>query len=460
MDLIRTYISKEATLISNNKTNNSQNPIFELVRGNNSLNNEKLYSRHIFSLDLTNLRKKINQYGYNISQVTGHTINFVSSIRYRDDLINSTNIDGFLRDSGYDLQIYPITETFTDGVDYDFDYLDNSNNSLNSHTPNWYHRDKVNTWNENGTFTGNTTPSGLTNNTQTFTYGNENIRFDLTTHINNILFNTTGNTASFGICYSPDYEQTITGDTNYLTSFFSSHCQSFFEPYLETNINSYISDDRHNFYLDKTNTLCLYTKQPVIVNSVKIYNHNNVLINTITGVTQNNPTTYSINLNIPSSGYSDLIMFNDVWNVSYNGVTKDINNSFTLLTEDVTLEYDDNYENSIFNFSVYGIKQEELVNQNSGVRRLNVNVKRLYGNQIITDNSISNLQYRLYTIQGNNEIEIIPYTLISKTTNGLFFEIDIDSLIPQVYFIQVIVTKNGITYSSNKNIKFYVKNMI
>ena len=47
MDLIRTYLDKQSTLIYNNQTNNSKNPVFELVRGKN------LYSRYIFNIDLS-----------------------------------------------------------------------------------------------------------------------------------------------------------------------------------------------------------------------------------------------------------------------------------------------------------------------------------------------------------------------------------------------------------------------
>jgi hypothetical protein len=462
MDLIRTYLDKESTLIYNNKSNNSKNTVWEIVRGYNSNTGEALYSRHIFSIDLSELRNKINTYGLVLTQLTKHTVNFISTIRYREDLIGSTNVDGFLRDSNFELSIYPITETFTDGVNFDYLYNDNSIINGNTNVPNWFYKDKVNTWNQNGTFTGNTIPTGLTNNTQFFEQGNENIKFDITDYINNILFTTTGNTASFGICYSPAYEQTLTGNTNYITSYFSQHCQSFFEPYLETNINSYFEDNRNLFYLDKTNSLCLYTKQPITsVNSVKIYDNNDILYTTLTGntITQVNPTTYKINLNIPSSGYTDLIMFTDVWNITYNGITKDITNEFTLETEDISISNDD-YDNSRFNFSFIGIKQDEIIKQNSGVRKIQVFTKRLYGNEVVSDYSVSNLKYRLYTIQGVNEIEIIPYTLISRTINGNYFEIDIDSLIPQVYFIDVIVERNGLTYGNNKHLKFYVKNLV
>ena len=462
MDLIRTYLDKESTLIYNNKTNNSKNTVWELVRGYNQTTGQPFYSRHIFSVDLSDLRTKINTYGFNSTQLTKHIVNFISTIRYREDLIGGTNFDGFVRDSNYELSIYPITENFTDGVGFDYNYIDSGSEVQNINVPNWFYKDKVNVWNENGTFTGNTIPTGLTNNTQFFEQGNENIKFDITSYINNILFTTTGNTASFGICYTLDYEQTLTGDTNYITSFFSQHCQSFFEPYLETNINSYFEDNRNLFYLDKNNTLCLYTKQPITsVNSVEIYDNNDVLINTFTGntITQVNPTTYSINLNIHSSGYTDLIMFTDVWNITYNGTTKDVTNQFTLESEDITLSNDD-YDNSRFNFNFIGIKQEEIIKQNSGVRKIQVQTKRLYGNEVVSEYNISNLKYRLYTIQGVNEIEIIPYTLISKSINGLFFEIDIDSLIPQVYFIDVIVERNGLIYGNNKHLKFYVKNML
>jgi hypothetical protein len=56
MSIYRTYLAKQATLIYQNSTNNSQNPVLEIVR------NYDIYSRYIFSIDLTDLRNNVINY--------------------------------------------------------------------------------------------------------------------------------------------------------------------------------------------------------------------------------------------------------------------------------------------------------------------------------------------------------------------------------------------------------------
>ena len=68
MSYFRTYINNQATLISSNYTNNSKNPVWEIIRSKDQ------YSRYIFSFDLTKLREKINEIGYLSGSVETHTI--------------------------------------------------------------------------------------------------------------------------------------------------------------------------------------------------------------------------------------------------------------------------------------------------------------------------------------------------------------------------------------------------
>jgi hypothetical protein len=53
--------------------------------------------------------------------------------------------------------------------------------------------------------------------------------------------------------------ENLTGLTeNYEVQFFTRHTQTFYEPFLETNYNDIIDDDRNQFSLGKVNKLYLY----------------------------------------------------------------------------------------------------------------------------------------------------------------------------------------------------------
>ncbi len=448
MSTFRSYLSKQSTLISGNSTNNSANPIFELVAGNN------IYSRYIFTVDLSNIRANILKNNTVSGNVTEHTLVFYSAIAYRDDLIGKTYVNGMLRNSQYELQLFKIDEEFAEGISYDFDYLDN-----NVGVPNWYFKDKINNWNIPGIYSGST--SAIT--TQFFNKGNEDINFNVTSLINDTLFNTTADTINLGISYPISYETgTTSGDSNtYITTFFSKETQSFFEPHIKTVVNDYIKDDRNKFYLDSDNNLLLYVNDNVNVdsiNSVQIFDYNDDLVTTVTGnsITNISKNIYSINLNIPSSTYPDMVNFSDKWNITINGINKIIENEFTLITQDISYNFDNQYENSMFSFGTYGINHGEKINPNNGSRKILVKTKRLYNSSIVDEIAIDGLTYEVYTLQGKNQINVIDETPINITPFGNYLIIDFSWFIPQDYYLAIKVKFNGITYSGSKVIKFSV----
>lgn len=455
MTLIRNYVDNQATLIKNNNSNNSKNPVFEIVRGNS------LYSRYIFSVDLVPLRNKlINEYGITSGNVSTQVIKFYNSINLRNDLIGKQNVDGFFRDNNFELQLFKIDENFTNGTSYNYNYSLNLTPN-NIEVPNWYYKDKVNTWIESGIYTGNTVPNILA--TQFLTQGNENLEFDITNTLINVLYNSTATTLNLGISYTADYENSITGNTesNYIVSFFSKYTQTFFEPCIETTTNDIIIDDRIKFYLDEPNKLYLYPNKPITgIDKVEIFDYNDDVILTLSGnsITKLNNNVYYINLVISSTDYPDMVNFTDKW------YYKDINNKSKIYSQEFTLLTDENflnneeesYLNSKFYFSTFGINNNETISQSEKKRRVQVITKRLF-NSIIEDNiPVDHLQYRIYILQGSTQIEIIPFTNINKTFINNYFDIDIESLIPQTYYIEIKLDYNGITLSDTKSIKFKI----
>ena len=91
---------------------------------------------------------------------------------------------------------------------------------------------------------------------QHFEFGNENMDFNITDYILDII----NGEPNYGICimFAPFYEKMKTENEQYV-GFFTDHTNTFFHPYVEVEYKEYISDDRENFSIGKTNRLYLYS---------------------------------------------------------------------------------------------------------------------------------------------------------------------------------------------------------
>jgi hypothetical protein len=112
--------------------------------------------------------------------------------------------------------------------------------------------------------------------TQHFDYGAENFEFDITDYVNKVLSGELIN-HGLGLAFSPDYEQydylndkvftparsfkacEVSGVVpQYYIGFFTNHTNLFFEPYMESDYDVHINDDRQKFFRGKENKLYLY----------------------------------------------------------------------------------------------------------------------------------------------------------------------------------------------------------
>ena len=152
MSRFRSFFSKNATLIENNVSNNSQNPVTEISYGGLI----KQVSRFIFDVDLSNLINKINNGTINSSRITKHVLHMTNTIRYAPQYIGtksySTNIN---RASSFNLDLFKLTEDWDEGSGYIFEY-DNSElpvfPSIKEQAPNWFNRKTNDLWNNEGAY--------------------------------------------------------------------------------------------------------------------------------------------------------------------------------------------------------------------------------------------------------------------------------------------------------------------
>ncbi len=471
MSIFRSYFLKNTSIISNNLTNNSQNPVTEISYGTF----DRQPSRFIFELDLEDLQKRIDDGFINPNRIVKHVLHMTNTISYASQYIGkksySLNID---RATSFQLDLFNIGEDWDEGGGYDFVYNDNVypyvdvlESIIPDQASNWYYRKTNILWTNQGAYlTGST--QIITG--QTFNKGNENIEMDITNYVNQRLFGTgyTGTSAytgaSFGLGIKfVDYIESGETEFRQAVAFHAKCTNTWYEPYIETIIDDTIIDDRNYFYQDKDNDLYLYVNiggfsQDIIVNYVDIYDYENNLINRIsgvTGITNVSKGIYKITINISSDDYPDAVLFRDVWNVTINNRITEHESEFYLISPDKYYTFDQSnqivFDNYFFYF--WGISERE--NIRAGViKKIKLTIKELYANQ---NNFLPlDIEYRLFTTVGKKyEIDIIPFTLVNRTNTGYEFNLDTSWLIPQDYFLQIRM-KNGSYFENKQTLSFTI----
>lgn len=463
--VIRTYIDKDNTIISNSNLNTGRNPIAEIYYGGEGSQNQ--FTRHIFHFDVTKLKEQYNLGNLgDLSQVT-HTLNMTNTSAFDTDLIGKKNADKKQRCCSFDLILFRVTEDWDEGVGFNYNCDDCSLCSPDcdafGYSPsNWYDRKGIDTWNIPGIYSGSS--SGITITTQHFDFGNENISMDMTSVVNDLITGTTNN-YGFGIAFPSNVELLQTPEYSYV-GFFTKQTQTYFEPFVETKYNDIIDDDRAKFYLDKENHLCLYVNlgnKPTNLDNlptVDIYDENDNLYTSISssGVTQVMEGVYCVNLSIPSSGYTDCVTFTDVWkNININGKSRpNISLEFPLLNDESYYNLGTNeYLPTDYVFTVYGVKRDERIKRGD-FRKMIVSSRVPFS--VSQTEIINDLYYRLYIKEGNSEITIIDWDSINKAYNHNFFLLDTSWMIPNTYYLDIKVINNRQTTVSKDVMKFLIVN--
>lgn len=470
MSRFRSYFKKNNTLIDNNLTNNSQNPVTEISYG--TFNAQP--SRFIFEVDLDNLIKKIEDGFINPNRIVKHVLHLTNTISYAPQYLGkksySVNIE---RASSFQLDLFNVDEDWDEGSGYDFryddtvyPYVDVVSDSIVDPPSNWFYRKTNASWTNEGAYTGGTEIIG----NQYFEKGNENIEIDITDYINQRLFGTgyTGTSAYTGASYGlgikfADYIESGETEFRQAVAFHAKNTNTWYEPYIETIIDDEIKDDRNYFYLNKDNDLYLYVNvggfsQDIVINKVDIFDHDDNLVETIegdTGVTNVSKGVYKITLNISSDDYPDAVLFKDVWSVTINGKTMEHEGEFYLISDKNYYTFDQsnqiNFENYFFYF--WGIGEKENIIAGN-IRKIKLTIKELYANQnkfVPLD-----IEYRLFTTIGKKyEVDVIPFTPVNRTNTGYEFNLDTSWLIPQDYYLQIRL-KNGNYYENKQTLSFTV----
>lgn len=463
MSIYRSYFLKNNTLISNNVTNNSQNPVTEVSYGTV----DKRVSRFIFDVDLTNLQSRMLNGFINPNRILRHVLHMTNTISYAQQYLGKTSYSSSIeRASSFDLNVFNLKQDWDEGSGYDFIYDAALIPNAISQASNWYSARTTTLWTNAGAYISGTSEII---GTQRFEKGSENLEIDITDYVNQRLFGTgytgtsayTGTSYGLGIKFSDGYEILDPYYTQ-AVAFHAKNTNTWYEPYIETIVDDTIIDDRNYFYLDKDNDLYLYVNvggfpQNITVNSVNIYDYEDNLVTTITGSSIINVSKgiYKVTLNIDSETYPDAVLFRDEWSLTINGGNSVYSGEFYLISQNKYYIFDNsntiNFDNYYFYF--WGISEKENIRAGS-IRKIKLTIKELYPNQ---NNFLPlNIEYRLFTTVGNKyEIDVIPFTSVNRTNTGYEFNLDTSWLIPQDYYLQIRM-KNGNYYENKQTLSFTI----
>jgi hypothetical protein len=486
MSINNSYFSKNNTIISNSLTNTGRNPVTEIFYGSLATSQyPNGFSRFIFDLDLTLLREKIS--GGTISTECGdnitHTLRMVNTSTFNLESLNTSTSQGRMRSTSFDLILFripPVLNTsnpqlWDEGVGYDFadliyDYS-SSDRNFSTRPSNWIQTTTINNWSEPGIYNNKNLGlfpfSGLTIvDTQHFQFGNEDVSFNMTSEINNLLNGNINGFSGWGIAYLPQVEN-LTGLTeNYEVQFFTRHTQTFYEPFLETNYDDIIQDDRNSFSLGKVNKLYLYLYEDG--DSTNLNNNPLVTISDSNGVNilglTNLPScrktkgVYEITLP-PLIGYKTPCTFYDTWSsINLNGFSlPNVVNEFVIYPLKKSIQIGTTTQDpKVYGFDYYGIKQDEKI-YNTDIRKVGVVIKQAYTTQKLLPNV--NAYYRVYVREGQTEVQVQDWTKINRTPNEYYFIFDTRDKIPNEYYIDMKVISSGEINTYKKQIKFQIVNV-
>jgi hypothetical protein len=455
------------------------------------------YTRFIFDLDLALLEENIvsGVISTGCTSAMTHTLKMTNTSSFDNELLNTFMTNERRRATSFDLILWRIPkfsgntgnpQYWDEGVGYDYNDFNIAQNSANggifpltyvdsraysTRPSNWYQTTTLSGWSQNGIYDnrnlGSVNYSGLTIvATQHFELGNEDLSMDMTNEINGILNGTITGVTGWGISYVPQIKN-ITGLTDsYSVAFFSRHTQTFYQPYLLTNYNDLIQDDRNQFLKNQQNKLFLYVYQNGDLSNldsdpyVRIEDRNGDAVTGMAALTTCLKTKGVYEVVVPNgfANYPTPCQFYDVWSgLTINGQSiPNVTNQFTLQQYSSGIQIGPvSKEPQIYGFDFYGILQNEKI-LNSDIRKVGVTIKKAYtGQQLLLDVSAF---YRVYVTEGTTEVLVQDWTPINRTPNEYYFIFDMRDKIPNQYYVDIQVNSSGEKNTYKRQLTFSIVN--
>ena len=466
-----TFISKTNTIIKDSNASVGLNPIIELNYG-------KMLTRALIYFDHSKVQKMVEDKTYPEIGKLKHILKIKNAGSIDDRHINKKFLDSNgeyykQRAASFDLIFFLIPNDWDEGRGFDYkqDLNIRNHKAYTSSGSNWYQYQTYCKWENEGIYSTDrlskeldlfTSKQGNQSNIiigyQHFDKGNESIELDITNIFNKFI---TCELCNYVICiaFLPQYQNKTTDLSQYV-GFFTHHTHSFFEPYVETTYDDTIEDDRANFYLDKPNKLYFYS---IIGNNFTNLDEipTCTIENVLYDVKQAFKGIYYIDITLDSANFSENQMLYDTWsNIKYKGRT----------FNDVELDFVTKLPNDYFQLglpsgnkqteiipTLYGIKYKEKIKL---VERRNINVDCRIPYTTNQDRSNTSMEYRLYILSGEKQIDVIDWQKIERGFNENFFFINTDELLPSRYYIDIRININLELYNYRNILEFDIEDNI
>lgn len=453
MSYFRSYFEKNNTIIKNSQTNTARNPTTEIFYGSG-------FSKFIFKVDFTDLKNRIDNKELVVDSNTKHTLHLTNTIFGDEGLKGENRSTGRDRATSFDLILFqiPSNQYWDEGIG--FDYMNESydfvggNKTYDERPSNWFYRNTMNTWGTTGIY--DTAPTLITGSTGTkihFDQGNEDINFDITDYVNNIIVSGATD-QGMGLAFAVVYSQ-LEVDTDQSVAFFTKYTQTFYEPYVESYFDDRINDNRYNFISGFEQNLYLYVSREgnfanldelPVVNILDSANRIIVGLDDLT-TTHVRKGVYKVSFTIPTTSCDGKLFFYDSWsNIILDGVTlSEVKQKFIPKSYQNTITIGENItEHHRYAVQFFGIKQNEKI-EGGEIRKISVTFRSIdLPRSVVLDNVF----YRIYVEEGGHtQVIIHDWTLVDKSNENSFM-LDTTYFIPKEYFLEI----KGITH--NEEIKY------
>jgi len=472
MGKYRIYPNKENTIQSGliyENLNASQENVFSLVYGgggtDTALAKRNSISRHLAYFDLADLQVKYSDLTINSAYTVSYVLKYKNAIP-SDKMLEPEFVYDVLNKNiaaGFDLIFFPINKDWNEGRGGSLDdqkaiTFKNTSSILSGYS-NWLSATTFVGWDNPGVFTN---PSAQTTNyvTQNFPIGSEDISVDISSMVNGWLSGGSTN-YGIGIAYTRPFEL-ISGDTRYISSFYSHKTNYAFKPYIEVTYNQVIRDDRHWVTNNRISRLFLYlfsgnqATNYYSAGTVTIRNSSNTMVYSGLTPTHHSKGVYYVDINMSAATKGQ--KYKDIW----EGVTFVPGRDSTDFTNyfDIRDNYYNNNSKRVNDYAVdiYGVPNNAPL-VSGEIYRVYADVRMSFSNQKpFTD---FGLEYRI----SMGLDELVPWTAMNNAIVddclSCFFDLDTSWLLDlQTYKIEFRISEFGTKRLISDTLRFKVINPI